>query len=490
MEIITNFWVIPSQKFYIVKRTKIKMINLDKWQREVLDHKGDLLLCTGRRVGKTYILARKAIDLMAKKPNTPIIMISLTEDQAMIIMSMALNYAREKYPRLIGKGKNKPTMKSMHVNGGKMIVRPVGNTGDGARGFEGGVLIVDEASRMPKRFWIAAKPIILTTGGEIWMGSTPHGKQGYFWEKFDEAYNKKDPNSRFKVFYTWTQKVLEERLISESWTLKQREESLRILEVDKREMSELEFGQEYMGLFLDDMRQFFEDDLIERCCVLERDSITSGKNYLGVDIARMGDDESTFEVITDQGDDRYVHRENQTTKKTLTPETEKNIMHYAEIWDARKIGIDAGAGTLGVSILDHLLQTKWRNKVLALNNRALSMDVDGKEFQRLLKEDMYHNLKSMMEHGELKLLKDRNVMDSLKSVQYEYSTSPSGKTTFKIFGRYTHIAEGLIRAAWLAKKEKTLNLFVTYSNDGFSGNLYEHYEKSRSWRTIQNGAIG
>src|SRR3990167_7557231 len=111
-----------------------------------------MLLCTGRRVGKTYILSRKAIDLMASKKGTPIIIISLTEDQAMLILSMALNYAKEAYPKLVGTKKYKPTSKSMFLNGGRMVIRPVGNTGDGARGFEGGVLIVDEASRMPRMF--------------------------------------------------------------------------------------------------------------------------------------------------------------------------------------------------------------------------------------------------------------------------------------------------------------------------------------------------
>ena len=43
------------------------MIKLDKWQQEVLDYDGDILLCTGRRVGKTYILARKAMDVYERE---------------------------------------------------------------------------------------------------------------------------------------------------------------------------------------------------------------------------------------------------------------------------------------------------------------------------------------------------------------------------------------------------------------------------------------
>ena len=68
---------------------------LDRWQKEVLDYDGDIGLCTGRRVGKTLTLATKAIDYMAAHPNTPIVVVSLTEEQAFIILSMALNYFLE-----------------------------------------------------------------------------------------------------------------------------------------------------------------------------------------------------------------------------------------------------------------------------------------------------------------------------------------------------------------------------------------------------------
>ena len=145
-------------------------INLDPWQKKVLEHKGDLGLCTGRRVGKTLILSQKAIEHMVKY-GKPVIVVSLTEDQAMIIIQMALAYAREHYPKLIGKGKYNPHLKDLTLiinkKPVKMISRPVGNTGDALRGFEGGVLIVDEASRMPRVFWIAALPVLLTCAGEV-----------------------------------------------------------------------------------------------------------------------------------------------------------------------------------------------------------------------------------------------------------------------------------------------------------------------------------
>jgi hypothetical protein len=435
---------------------------LDEWQREALAYKGDLLLCTGRRVGKTYVLARKAVDLMASKRNCPIIMISLTEDQAMIIMAMALHYAREKYPAMIGKGKKKPLLRSLWVNNNQMIIRPVGHTGDGARGFEGGVLIVDEASRMPKIFWLAARPIILTTNGKIWMGSTPHGKQGYFWEMFEDAVIKKNPKARFKVFYKSTPEVINERALSSSWTKEQRAGALRILKEDQESMSEMEYGQEYLGLFLDELRQYFSDESIDKACVLKRGGRRIGRDYyMGVDIARMGEDEIAFEIIDKAAGDNLIHVENITARKKLTTWTEEKILelnrHYDEIV---KIFIDAGSGSLGVGIYDHLLrQEETKRKVVAINNRARALDREGKEKIKLLKEDLYDNLRSLMERGHIKLLDDDNIRHSLKSIQYEYVQKDKGKTQMRIFGSYAHIVEGLIRAAWCSK-EKELNIWV------------------------------
>jgi hypothetical protein len=140
------------------------------------------------------------------------------------------------------------------------------------------------------------------------------------------------------------------------------------------------------------------------------------------------------------------------------------ILQFNNVWNPKKIGIDAGAGSLGVSILDHLLQNREVNrKIIAMNNREVFLDRNEEKKQRLFKEDMYDNLKSMMENSEIDLLDDEKVILSLASVQMELVKDSHDNTKVRIFGTDTHIAEGLIRAAWLAKKEKTLNLFATHS---------------------------
>lgn len=438
------------------------MIELDDWQKEVDEYDGDIILCTGRRVGKTYILAKKAIDLMVRKERTNIVMISLTEDQAMIIMIMALNYAKEVCPSSIGKGKDKPTLRSLMINKGKMIIRPVSN-GDGVRGFEGGVLIIDEASRMPKNFWIGAKPILLTCNGKIWLGSTPFGKKGYFWERYKDAVIKKNKDARFKVFSISTEEAMEKRKISSSWSEEQREGAFRILAEEKKEMSEKEFQQEFGGKFVDDLNSYFSEEIIKKTCILKRKEFQKDNHgflAMGCDIGRMGGDETTFELLYKQKENLIVQVESIAKKKRLTTETEEDILALNRIWDIDKIGIDAGAGALGVGIFDRLMSNQeTKRKTIPMNNRAVSMDREGNKRQRIFKEDMYENLLSMMEKGEILLLDDDEIIDSFRSIQIEL-TDDSTITKVHIWGSKSHIVEGVMRAAWIAKKEKINKLWI------------------------------
>jgi len=238
---------------------------------------------------------------------------------------------------------------------------------------------------------------------------------------------------------------------------------MSFLDSEKADMSELQYGQEYLGLFLEDLRRFFDEKLIQKCCILRRpDVIRTWDNYMGVDIARMGEDESAFEILHVR-DGKMKQIQNITTRKTLTTDTEHRIKDLNKQYGLVKIGIDAGSGSLGVGIYDHLLQDPELNKkVVAMNNRKVSMDKYGKTQQRIFKEDMYDNLRSCMEHGEITLLRDDDLIASLRSVQFEFVKKEGQLTKVRIFGNYTHIVEGIIRACWLAKKERHKNLRIHY----------------------------
>ncbi|KKN36392.1 hypothetical protein LCGC14_0774300 [marine sediment metagenome] len=441
-------------------------LKLDDWQQEILDYKGDIILCKGRRIGGTEIFAIKAAERMVSQPGVKIIMVSLVEDQAKLIISVAHEYLVRKCPRLIATGKDKPTLKQIILtNGSSLKVRPVGQTGNAVRGFDGDILGVDEAPWQPAMMWKAARPIISTNDGEIWMWGTPAEDKGYFYEQFNKAYNLKDPNARYKVWYKNSEEVLFNRPITPSWTKKQRDGAIRILAEEKKDMTDVEYGNEYLGKFLSDLRRFFEDDLIKKACTLKRNPTMQGKHYLGVDIGRMWDP-SSFEDVCKAGD-MYYHVDSETTKKTYTNETQDKIIELDKAINYKKIGIDAGSGSLGVGVFDNLnIIPRISNKLEAMNNRAIALDRDGKKKQTIKKIDYYNNLKAMMQNGEIKLLKDYEVMASLKSIRWEAQDDDDSQSKMTIIGKDSHIVEGLMRAADLAKKDKSLNIWAASKSYG------------------------
>lgn len=447
-------------------------IVLDDWQKEICQHEGDCLLLKGRRIGGTEVFAIKAAMRMVRR-KTRIVMISLTEDQAQLIVMMALEYLEKNHPKMIDKSPiNKPKLSSITLlNGSNLQVRPVGATGEGIRGFDGDVLGIDEAPRQPKKVWTSARPIITTNSGEIWMWGTPAAMEGYFWQQYNKAVNLKDPEARFKVWEKNSEEVLINRPISATWTQKQRDGAIRILAEEKKDMSELEYAQEYLGRFMDEISQFFNDAWLEKVLTVEKSPPARGNIYLGVDCARFGRDESTWTPVSEQSG--IITQKDFTIKVKLDiVQGAKATEDEAEVWKPKKIGIDAGSGTIGVSWLDLLRRTKWRDKIVPLNNREMMIEEKGEDevYQRMLKEDMYYLMLALGEAGRLKLINSPEVRASLASIRQETVELPSHKHIIRIFGSKgaggDHIAEALVRAVFLAEKNKSLNLYATFSKDG------------------------
>lgn len=435
-------------------------MHLDGWQEEIMEYEGNILLAKGRRIGATHIMAKKAVDyLMTHEnhhPSSQLVCVSLTEDQAELIIAFATDYAKEKYPKLLGTGKNKPTLKRLIIMVGKnrriLLARPVGATGDAVRGFEGQVLMVDEAPKMPKLFWASAKPILATTGGKIWMWGTFFGQDQYFYKNYVKC---KDGGGRYKVWEKTTPEVFSKRKISESWTEEQLKEALDFLEEEKDDMSRLEYAQEYLAIASEHLRQFFPDELIADRQILERTGQTVGEFFLGIDVARMGEDLSTFEIFEASNKKKIRQIENITTSKTLTTDTTRLIFELNEEYkNIKQIFIDAFL--VGVGIYDRLItDERTRRKTIAIDHWSRPLDREEKQKTKIKPIDIFENLKSLMEHKEVELLKDDSIRESLRSIQVEWGR----KGTKTIIGRNKHIADGIARGVWCSQ-DKSLNIWI------------------------------
>jgi hypothetical protein len=419
---------------------------LDKWQEEVLAAEGNICLCSGRQVGKSEIIALKTARFISSNPKKSVLIISPTEDQAELMLSKIISHLFDIDKSLISKGKDKPTKHKVHLkNGSYAMTKAVGQYGTGARGLTMDVVVPDECAYLPETIWASITPMLLTTGGSLWLLSTPNAQEGYFYKAYT------DPSFGFKTFHVNSEEVAEARAEP------MRTRMLQYLAREKERMSPMEYAQQYLAQFQEELGQLFPDSLIQKCQTLKRrPNIPPGTYFLGQDVARMGGDETTFEIL-EKVDKKWLHRENLVFKYTLTTETIMQTLILDAKYDFRNIYIDDGG--LGVAVFDQLLNTpQTKGKVIAINNASRSLDRDDTRKRKLLKEDLYMNLLRMMESGEIELLDDPEVFTSLKSIMIEHDPS---KANIKIYGRYSHITEGLIRAAW-ANHSTRLPLWVRY----------------------------
>ena len=426
-------------------------MNLDKWQKAVLETEGNICLRSGRQVGKSTVIGIKAAKYALEKENRLIMIISKTERQAGLLFTKILYNIHLHSRREIKKGKDRPTKHLINLkNGSRIYSLPAGDTGYGIMGFTIDLLIADEAAFIPEEVWNSIIPALAITRGEIWLLSTPFVKEGYYFNCFS------DPS--FTAFHT----------SSEDCPRKDQP----FLDRQKEILTKAQYAQMYLGQFVDELRQFFSDELIRRCCIGKRGTyigykeleypspMTKGNYYLGCDVARMDRDEFTFEIIM-ENNGKYFHVENITTKNIPIPESTRRIIELNEKYDFKREYIDSGG--MGITVCDLLREDdENKRKVVEINNasRVYARDSTGREIiekkRRIIKEELYNNLKKLMERREIILLDDDEVKASLKSIQAEHDPD-TGK--MKIWGSYNHIVEGLIRAAWCSK-DKALNIFI------------------------------
>ncbi len=435
------------------------MILLDKWQKEILDCKAKyILLCKGRQIGGTFIFARKCSERMVSQRGCKIVVASLTEDQAQLVIAMVLGYLEKNYKDFIKKPYSRNVTKSVInlKNGSQIISRPVGTTGNAVRGFTGHVLYLNEASRMQEFIFEAAKPILLTTAGDIWMDSTPAGCAGYFYQSW---LNK---NNRFKVFYYTSEEVIKNRPISESWTIAQRQSAIQFLKEEREDMTKFQYQQEYLGMFVGGIQRFLSDNLVDETLTINpKEPYTpTGDKFQGIDIARKGGDEivlTSFDRIQ-RKTLRQIDMEI-PEGQTLT-DTARLIIHKDRQINHKKIYMDDGG--MGVGVFDILYEDpQTKGKVEGLNNASREIEKvinQGKTKIRkktLLGEDMAINLKILMEQGRIKLFNDPKIRQSLRSMQYDMS---EGK--LKIYGNFDHIFESIKRGAY-CMKNKSLRIYIS-----------------------------
>lgn len=413
---------------------------LDPWQKKYIETEGNCFLLCGRQSGKTAAMSIKFGERAATKPNKIIGMFAYTEKQAFNLFFKTLMYLKAKHPNMIVYGKDKPTKHVINLkNGSKIMCYAVGIDGSGIRTFTLTDLVIDEAAPMAREVFIALTPMLSVTGGTLDISSTPRGKAGYFYECSDQCPKVRKNFTRFYISAEDCPRHTKE-----------------YLEDEKATMTKLEYAQEYLAHFLDDVRRLFPDELIKSIMIAQRKisnvcvAIPLGDNVLGVDVARMGRDDTVLFSLARINREILREIDLEILKKKLLTETVRIILAKDNQFNYRKIYIDSTG--MGWGVFDPLLEDRQtKRKVVSIENASKSLDTEGRK-KKIFKEDLYFNLKNLMEKKQIELKPNKETELSLASIQYDEETQ-------RIFGSDDDIAQALVNAAWYMK-DKHLKPYI------------------------------
>lgn len=417
---------------------------MDKWQEDVLKEENNLILMCGRQIGKSEIMAKKIADYLLNNEKVKLLIVSGVERQASGLYQKTLNYIANDYPKELCKGKKKPLRTKFELkNKSILITEPVGIDGSAARQHTVNGVVFEEMQLIPEAAFAAITPMLLTTGGFIWMLGTAWATEGYVYERLS------DPN--FTVIRVNAEEVAELR------PEPQRTIMLKHLENERKRLTEAMYQQEYLAIPSDLTRQIFPDTLISRSLRAIRPStISESFDYvLGVDPAGMGEDEGSISIfkINSQSETAIQVDHIITTKQYTTQITER-IINLDKRYNFTKIYVDDGG--VGFGVFSELMkEDSTKFKTIPLNNSARSLNYDDSKRKRILYEDMIMNLLNLMEKNKIELLQDSEIRESLKSYKFEYSKEKK----LLISSNYNHPVQSIMRAVWHLQT-KHLNLSV------------------------------
>jgi len=424
--------------------TKWLCPTIDDWQKQILECQTNFMLFCGRQVGKTEIVAKKAADYLLNNSNKKILIVSGVERQASSLYDKVLRYIENGFRSYFKVGKDRPLKTEMKLkNGSILITEPVGVDGASARRHTLNGIIIEEMQLVPEAAYSALTPMLLTTGGFIWMLGTAWATEGYVYDRLAD----KD----FFVIRVNSEEVAEKR------PEPQRTIMLKHLERERHRLSEAQYAQEYLAIPQENARQIFPDTLIAKILTEKRlDTINKNNEFIcGVDPAGLGEDEGDICILSVNDDGTMRQVENIITEKLLTTETTKRIISLYNLYNFKKIYIDDGG--VGFGVFSELLSSdETRYITEALNNSSRGLDIFDDKRKQILKEDLIFNLLTMMERGDIKLLDDPEIRESLKSYRFEYQKDDK---KLLIRSNYNHPVEALIRSAWFYQT-KGLNMRV------------------------------
>jgi hypothetical protein len=286
----------------------------DPWQMDVLTcgHKRLLLNCC-RQAGKSTTVAILSVIESVGHDDMRVLLLAPSFRQSKLLFKTTAQILKRVSQHCI---MHETTQELDLVNGSQIICLPCEE--GTIRGYANvGLLVIDEAARVPDELYRAVSPMLAVSHGRMVCLSTPFGRRGFFWQ----AWAKGDSDwKRVEVPVDQVPRISKE-----------------YLEQARREHGESWCQQEFYCSF-EAQEGLVYPDLAR--CVVQADAPLAGRWYGGIDFGLRNPFAAVWGVI-DRDDVLWLVGEHYMRDKSLrfhAARLPKNVTWYADPSGATEIG--------------------------------------------------------------------------------------------------------------------------------------------------------
>ena len=412
LECFFDFWPYPYQEEFLISCAKEKRVAA-LWSRQS---------------GKSFSISMFCLYKCLTEKNYSIIVIAPTQRQSSELY-IKIRSAIQNCDFFSQYIEISTQTELVFSNGSRILSLPSGPEGASIRGFTANTVILEECGIMKDKVVNeVVMPMIASTDGQVIKIGTPKGKNN-FWQS---CYGRE---TKYKLFHVPYQIPLKCNQYTEDF-----------IEEQRNNLTSLEFKTEYEAQFIEDSDCYFKQELIESCIVdyeLYKENLYFNQinhkwcqYYCGVDFARLGEDVTVINILEKRDDNmKLVHCEEIKHKK-LT-EAIGRIKQLDTHFKFMKICLDeTGIGAGPTDVLEEELGNK----------------IQGVTFTVKTKEDMYSNLKKVMEQGKLKFPMIKKLFYELSDLRYEITGSGNTKIHHSE-GGHDDYSDSLMLSCWAAKED-------------------------------------
>jgi hypothetical protein len=395
-----------------------------EYQQEFMDHDSNRkAFVSGRRVGKSRTASWLALWKAITYPDAEILVTAKAQRQSMELFNQIQSEMRNSEINEEQWGVVRSTRTEINFdNGSRILALPVGRDGSNIRGYgsKDNMIIVDEAAFINDAiFQEVLSPMMAVGGGQFILLSTPFGKKGFLYERFND-----------NDWYTMQVPSSSNPMIDDGF-----------IEEQRQNLTSTQFKQEILGQFVESADSFFtRDELIQ--CASESVEQTGDVTFLGVDLASTGGDESVYVCIDDDGNVFHIEH---TTDKPMT-DAMGRIRELDSYYSFNKIMVDSTS--LGQGTVDQVQE-------------SLGNKVEGFKFTNEKKQSLYNTLKNELQNENLTFpyIPGKNDTAGNKMVnqclELEYSYTSSGKMRIEHPpGGHDDFSDALALAVWARSQKK------------------------------------